>query len=428
MPELLLKAVKIWDPRSAFHGAVLDVQIRRGKIQKIDRNLNSQTSDAVVIAEDDLWVSPAWCDVGAHIPDPGHEYNEDFDTARTAALNGGYADVLVWPDTEPVVDHKGAVMYINSRNAGSVVHFHAIGAISAGLKGEHPAEMYDMFYAGAKAFSDGLDQNLSPALLARALEYLLPLGCYLIHRPTDRLWKQDRPVHEGLMSVKMGLKGQPGLAEWMSVQNGLAVSGYTGGKLFIADLSAQQSVILIQEARKNKINIACSINPMNLLFDDASLEGFSAAYKTDPVLRGKADREALLQAYIEGHIDVLGSNHMPRCAEHKDREFGLAVAGVSSLDTVFASVRTMADVPLDRLLDSLSIRPRTLFNLEPALIGEGESSWITLFGPDRPWLCSPDTMRSKSKNSPLIGRTLKGLVYGVIRGNEWWINSHSSEK
>jgi len=413
----LIKRVTIVDPASSLHRKTVDLFIEDGVLRAVNP-AGSPKADRI-IDEEGLMLSPGWVDVGAYIGDPGMEHREDQHSLRNAAAAGGYTQVAVWPNTQPVVESKADVLYLQGRNSVNVVAILPIGALSVKCKGETLTEMIDMHTAGAIAFSDGLHPLQDGGLLLRALQYVGFFDGLVLNQPMDHHVAAEGQMHEGVVSTTLGLPGMPRLAEELMVHRDLEILAYAGSRLHLHGISSAGSIDMIRKAKASGLRVSASVPVMNLVFTDEALEGFDSNFKVLPPLREESDRQALLKGLKDGAIDFLYSNHVPLDTEAKELEFPYAEFGAINLETTFAVCRTYLkdELPLDRLVELLAIQPRKVLGLEDVRVEEGAPVNFTLFHPEREWVYEEKGIRSKSRNSPLIGKTLRGKPYGILRNN-----------
>ena len=417
----LLRKVRVVDPASAVHGAVVDLRIdAKGMIAAIGEGLEASSDDRLIEAED-LHASPGWFDHYAHFRDPGEEHKEDLESGAAAAAQGGFTAVALLPDTEPACDDKSAVAYVRKRGMDLPVRLHPYGAITQGLKGRELTEMHDLRDAGAIAFAEGHRPIRHAGMLLRALRYTQPMDGLVCSMPLDLDLVGKAVVHEGLEATRLGMAGMPYLAETLMLQRDLSILRYAGGRLHIPLLSSAEGVGLVRAAREEGLMVTAAVAAYQLLLDDRELDGYDANVKVMPPLRSQSDREALIEAVMDGTIGAVCSHHAPQHLDDKQVEFEYAGYGIAGLETTYASLRTaLGDRATPELCCKLlGQQPRQWYGLPQPRIEAGQEAELSLFQPNKAWTPAPAQSRSKARNNPLFGRTLTGRVYGIYARGQW---------
>jgi dihydroorotase len=419
--KLLLKQVTILDTFSPYNGSIKDILIADGLIGKIADSIID--TDARVVEGDELMVSNGWVDIFAHFNDPGFEYKETLETGAIAAAAGGFTNVFVLPNTQPVVSNKTAVEYIVQKSAFLPVNILPLGAISKNIEGKELSEMYDMHHSGAIAFSDGLQPVQTPGLLLKALQYIKAIDGVLIQLPVDKSISKFGLMNESITSTRLGLPGIPSIAEELMVTRDIELAKYTGSRLHITGISTAKSLQVIKEAKENGVMVTCSVTPYHLAFCDEDLANYDTNYKTDPPLRSREDMMALRKGIEEGIIDCIASHHLPQNWDNKVCEFEYASAGMIGLETVFPVINNIfPQIPASVIADLLGNNARKIFSLNKPVIKENETVDITLFTKKDEFIYTDESIKSKSKNSPFIDKRLSGKVIGIINKDRVYLN------
>jgi dihydroorotase len=417
--NIIIRSARIIAPNSPFNHQVKDILIEKGIIKSIGDNLSAK--NAKIIAFDNLHISPGWFDTYAHFCDPGLEHKETLKTGARAAIAGGYTGVLLRPDTVPAVHSKSEVQYIINESKGLGVDIYPMGSLTKDNAGSELTEMYDLYETGAKAISNAETPLDNGGLLLRGLQYLLAVDGVICYRPLNSKLA-DGAVNEGEISVQMGMKGSPALSEDLAVYEALNLAEYTGSKLHLAKVSTAKSVMLIREFKRKGVNVTASVSAHHLLLDETNMLGFDENLKVTPPLRTRKEINALLKGLADGTIDMVCSDHSPQDIESKEKEFEYAEYGIIGLETCFGVLNKAVGhkVDLDRIIESLAIDSRKFINLNVPKIAENEPANLTLFDPDTEYVFEKEMIKSKSKNTPFAGETLKGKVYGII--NKSFVN------
>lgn len=415
----ILKGVRVCDGEQT--GKPLDISIRDGVIDAVGKDLPVPADAEVLASEGTACVSPGWFDVGIQTGDPGFEHREDLQSAAAAAAAGGFTAVACFPNTHPAIDSKSAVAYIRNKTAGGPVTFYPIGAISAHAEGKDLAELYDMHTAGAVAFSDGSRPLQDAGLLLRALQYAQAFDGLIMNWPYHKSIAGGGQMHEGVLSTMLGMKGIPALAEEITVQRDLSLLAYSGGRLHLHLLSTRKGVELVRAAKTAGLPVTASVAAANLCFTDEQLAEFDSNWKVLPPLRDDNHREALLEGLADGTIDFICSNHIPWDTEAKNLEFPFAEFGMIGLETAFALCRTYLQdrLSVEMLVQKWALGPRRALGLPAPEIKPGAPAELTIFDPEFAWTLTVQHIRSKSQNTPFLGRAFKGRVLGIFNRGQF---------
>lgn len=408
--KLIIREAKIIDSKSPFHNKTVDILIVDGFIKKIGTSLpNSENADEVKL--DNLHVSQGWFDSSVSFGEPGFEDRETISNGLDVAAKSGFTAIALQPNAFPVIDNQSQVSFVINKANGFATELFPIGALTKASEGKDMAELYDMKKVGAVAFGD-YNKSLDNAnLLKIALQYVQDFDGLVIAFTQDQNIKGSGVANEGIVSIRLGLKGIPNLAEELQIARNLFVLEYTGGKLHIPTISTAKSVQLIKEAKAKGLNITCSTTVHHLVLTDEKLEEFDTRYKVSPPLRTETDRKALLEGIKDGTIDMVTSDHNPIDIEHKKMEFDTAKDGTIGLESAFGALMTV--LPLETVIEKLT-GGKSTFGIDTQIIDEGSKANITLFNPEPKSIFTKSTILSKSKNSAFLGTGMKGKVHGIV--------------
>jgi dihydroorotase len=420
--SILLRQVKIADPASPFHNKVKDILIKDQQIVSITDHFDGKTD--FVFEKAGTTVSPGWVDPFVHFCDPGMENRETLASGAAAAQKGGFTTVFNIPNTQPVTDNKSQVTYTKQQSNHLPIHVYPIGALSKKIEGKDLAEMIDMYNNGAVAFSDGLHPVQSTLLFLKALQYVKAFDGVVIQMPIDKSLGSLGLMNEGILSTQLGLPGIPAIAEELIISRDIELVRYTQSKLHITGVSTAKGISMIADAKKEGIQITCSVTPYHLFFTEEDLKEYNTLLKVFPPLRTKKDQEALLKAVGNGTVDCISSHHLPQDWDGKTIEFENAKAGIACIETSFSAVlEKLPKLSEEKIAALFSNNARQIFNLPTANIVEGVNAELTLFNVNETTKMSQSSSASKSANSPFWDLSLKGRIIGTVVKNTLHINS-----
>jgi dihydroorotase len=426
LKNLLVKGGRVVDPATGTD-ALLDLLVIDGRIA--ERRPAGKGGGSGVPAGTRILdatgriVCPGFVDMHVHLREPGHEHKETIESGTQAAAAGGFTSVACMPNTEPWNDGLSVTEYVltEARRRGAVNVF-PIGCVSKGGKGEELAEIGDMVRSGAVAVSDDGRPVASSYLMRMALEYTKIFGIPVIDHCEERSLAAKGVMHEGYVSTVLGLKGIPAAAEEISVGSDLTLAGLTSGRLHLAHLSTRGSLEKVRRAREEGVTVTCEVTPHHLLLTDKAVmeSDYDPNTKMNPPLRGEEDREALVQGLRDGTIDAIASDHAPHHLDEKLQEFDDAPFGIVGLET---AVPLMMDrlvrsgaIDLQRLVELMSVNPARILGIEKGTLKVGADADVTILDPELEATVDVSQFRSKSRNSPFHGWTLKGWPVVTVVG------------
>ncbi len=418
--NVLLKKVTIISASSAFHKQVKDILIIDGIIQKINDDINA--ADVQVLMGNNLHASIGWMDIFADFAEPGYEHRETLQTGVNAAAAGGFTDVMLVPNTNPVIGSKSSVEFLIQRAADFAVNIYPIAAVTKNAEGNELAEMYDMHASGALAFSDGKNSIQQSGIILKALQYVAAKNAVIIQVPDDKSISDGGLMNEGIISTRLGLPGKPALAEEIMIARDIALLRYTNSRLHITGVSTKKGLNIIAAAKKEGLQVTCSVTPYHVVFCDNELESYDTNLKLNPPLRTQEDRDAICAALFDGTIDTIASHHSPQHADDKMCEFEYAKNGMIGLQTLFALINKAAN-NMEDIVKMLTENARSIFGITIPFIKEAEKACLTIFEPDVEYIFEEGMNKSLSKNSAFTGREMKGKVIGIINKNKMVLNN-----
>ncbi|PYR25015.1 MAG: dihydroorotase [Acidobacteria bacterium] len=423
MPKCLLKGGRVVDPANGRDGT-FDVLIDGGRIAKVGRDLPVDAGVAVVDIPSGLVICPGLIDMHVHLREPGQEHKETVATGTAAAVAGGFTAVACMPNTNPVNDNAGVTEYILNKAAeANLARVYPIGAVSKGQAGEQLAEIAELGQAGCVAISDDGRPVATAMLMRRALEYAGMFNLPVIEHCEDQTLKNDGVAHEGFHASALGLRGIPGEAESIMALRDIALAELTRGAVHIAHMSARQTLDAVRWGKSRGARVTCEVTPHHFVLTDERLGtpiAFDTNVKMNPPLREEADRDAMLAGIADGSVDVIATDHAPHHYDEKRVEFDHAPFGITGLETAvslcFDRLVHSGIVSLARLVELLSVNPARVLRVAGGSLAEGAPADISMLAPDLSVTVSVARMRSKSKNTPFDGWTLRGGVAATMVG------------
>lgn len=412
--NVLIKSATIIDSKSDFHNQTVDILIDKGTISKIASSIKN-TNDYKEINLENLHVSQGWFDSSVSFGEPGYEERETIANGLKTAAFSGFTAVALNPNSNPVIDSFADVSLVKAKAQNHAVSLYPIGTLTKGALGENMAEMFDMSQAGAVAFYDYQKPIENPNLMKIALQYASNFDGLVLSFPQESRISRSGVMNENISSTRLGLNGNPALAEELQIARDLFLLEYTGGKLHIPTISSAKSVDLIREAKKNKLDVTCSVAIHNLCFIDNALETFNTNFKVSPPIRTQSDVNGLIEGLKDGTIDMVTSDHNPIDIEHKKVEFDHAKYGTIGLESAFGALQTIFTTK--KTVDILT-KGKERFGIESSSISIGEKANLSLFNPKETYTFNKTHITSASKNAIFENAELKGLVYGVISNNK----------
>ncbi|CAD7288580.1 Dihydroorotase [Campylobacter majalis] len=376
----------------------------------------------LVIDASGKYIMPGLIDMHVHFRDPGQEYKDDIISGSRAAVAGGVTTCLPMANTTPVNDNASITRaMIQKANSVGLIDLLPIGAITKALKGNELVEMGDMLEAGAVAFSDDGLPVSSSSVMRAALEYSAGFGSFCISHSEDCSLCRQGVMHEGKVSAILGLKGMAREKEEISVSRDMLLAKLTGGHVHIAHVSSEYSLKIIDMAKRDGIKITCEATPHHFTFSDDEIlaNAYDTNYKISPPLREISDVKAIRKALSSGLIDVIATDHAPHHNDEKCVEFDHAPFGIIGLQTLVPLTLRLVDegvISLEQMVALTSKNPVNLLKISnKGEIKEGFLADIAIIDPDIEYIYDKALNKSKSINSPLFNKKLKGMAIMTIK-------------
>ena len=427
MSALLIKNGRVIDPASGRDG-IADVWIEDGLVKGVGVGLTS--SGATEFDATGMIVAPGFIDMHVHLREPGFEHSETIESGSRAAAAGGFTSICPMPNTSPVNDSVTVTSYIVEKaRRRAIVNVFPIGAITKGSAGEELAAIGSMKEAGAVAISDDGRPVMNARVMRRAMECARSFGIPVINHCEDLHLSAGGDMHEGLESVRLGLRGIPGVSEEVMVARDILLAELTGARYHVAHISSKHSVEMVGFAKLRGLSVTAEITPHHFALADTDMHPYDSNYKMKPPLRSVADVESMIEGVVNGAIDAIATDHAPHAGSEKMQEFEQCPFGILGLETAIAvSLERLVHsgrISLVHLVRMFTANPAWILNLNHAdrgpargTLAPGSAGDVTVFSTERDWTYDVNKSPSKSRNSPFDGKKFKGGPVATIVGGQ----------
>lgn len=395
-----------------------DLLVRDGIVAAVDADPDSE-ADRVIDCKGQV-VTPGLIDLHVHLREPGFEYKEDLQSGLTAAVSAGFTGVCPMPNTSPISDSRPDMEFLirESRRIGKA-QLWPVGAVTQGQEGAQLTEFGQLRKGGAVALSDDGQPINRSMMMRRALEYSLKFEMPIFVHAEDSGLSDNGDMNEGSAATRMGLSGSPCAAESAMVARDIQISALTGGRVHFLHISCARSVELIRTAKRDGIFVTAETCPHYWELTEEAVNGYRTDAKMYPPLRAESDRLAVRKALADGVIDTIGSDHAPHAAYEKAVEFHNAPNGVIGLETTLPlALNLVRDgvIEWSQLVRCLSVNPAAVIGVDRGHLSVGAVADLTVIDPKQSWVVDRDTTRSKSINTPFLGKTMTGRATACIIG------------
>lgn len=401
-----------------------DVLVEGDKIIGVSTRIGAVDNAQVIDCAGRI-LMPAMFDIHVHAREPGQEEKENIATCAEAAINGGVTGFVMMPNTSPAIDNAGVIRTVlESARRTRIGHgIHTAGAITKGRKGEELAAIAGMKSAGCVMLTDDGFPVHNPQVLRRAMEYAREFDMPISSHCEVKELSGKGCMNEGKVSYSLGLQGIPSISEEICINRDIRLAEYTGVQLNIQHVTTAEGMGTVKRAKDRGIRVTCEIAPHHLIFNHEDIGDYDTNYKMNPPLRTPEDNAALLQGLKDGWFDVIATDHAPHTPFEKNQDFASAPFGITGLETVLPSLYhhfiSKGILDWSVIVKHYSAEPRRLMKLPPVPIKEGGIAEFILFNPERSTTFTREFMKSKSINTPFLGKTLQGMVERVVyRGEE----------
>jgi dihydroorotase len=422
MTALVIRGGHVIDPAAGVD-ALKDVLLKDGHVAEIAAPGKLKSANgAEILDATGLYLAPGLVDIHVHLREPGQGYKETIASGTAAAAAGGFTSVAAMPNTTPVNDSPEITRWMQAPERGAVVRVFPIAAATRGSKGEALNDYAALKSAGAVAVSDDGRPILKDNVMHEALAAAARIGLTVIQHAEDTRLTQGASMNLGATSFKLGLRGMPAEAESAMVERDIRLVSDlrdTRAHLHVAHTSTAAALAAVRQARRNGLRVTCEVAPHHFLLTEEHVGSYNTNAKMNPPLRSAADRDAMIEAILDGVVDAIATDHAPHAVHEKEVEFENAPNGITGLETALGlSLRWLHrewKMPLGRVLSLLSAQPAALLGLKGrGTLAVGSFADVVVFDPKAEWTYNARQTKSKSRNTPFDGWTMQGKVRWTI--------------
>ncbi len=419
--DLLIQNGRVIDPSQGLD-VRSDVLLRDGRVAAVEPNISAPEGIRKLNASG-LVVAPGFIDLHSHLREPGREHAETIESGGRAAAAGGFTSVLSMPNTTPVNDNPAVTYFIiQTAIQHSPVNVFPVGAITEASRGERLSPIGGMREAGIVAISDDGMPVMNSNLMRQAMSYAAGFGMVVIDHCEDLNLSAGGLMHEGYTSVRFGLRGISASSEDVMVARNILLAAETGARFHVAHLSTAGALEMVRRAKEHGLAITCEVTPHHFSLIDEDVKDYDSNYKMKPPLRGREDRDAILQGFADGTIDAIATDHAPHAGSEKMQEFELAPFGIIGLETALglATDRLFhaGHISLSRLVELMSTNPARIAGLDRGTLKPRAVADLTIFDPERHWTFDVNRSESRSRNTPFHNTTMRGGPVATIVGGK----------
>lgn len=393
-----------------------EVLIVNGKIKEIGEHVH-EPGDAERIDLNNNLITPGLIDVHVHLREPGYTNKETIATGSKAAAHGGFTTIAAMANLNPTCDTPEKFKeQVNRNEKAGLVKILQYSPVTVNRAGKQPVNIVDQYQAGARLFSDDGAGIQDAGVVYQAMQQLAKVNAPLCDHAQDNQLAQNGVINDGAaIAKKLSLPGMPAISETAQIARNLVIAQATGAHYHVCHVSTKESIDLIRYAKQQGINVTCEVTPHHLLLADADIKEDDAEFKMNPPLRRRVDQQACLVGLLDGTIDCIATDHAPHTDAEKKQGFLNSPNGIVGSETAFALLYThfvkTGIFTLTQLIDWLTVKPQTVFNLENAgLLKVGDPADIAVFDIDHQDIIRPEQFFSKGHNTPFVGDQVYGMT------------------
>lgn len=415
--KTIIKNGHVLNPSTNMDG-VFDVAIENGIISEIAATIATDGADQVIDASG-KYVMPGFIDLHVHFREPGFEYKETIKTGAMSSAKGGYTSVCPMPNTNPAIDSKEMVEWVNEKErTDSVVHILPVGAVTKGQAGVEVTDMKGMKEAGAVAVSEDGKSVMDILVYVEGMKEAAKNNLVVMAHCEDKQLVRGGVMNAGKRAEELGLKGITNSVEDVITARDIFLANETGAQLHLCHCSTKDSVSLVKLAKDAGYKVSGEVCPHHFTLADEDIPCDDANYKMNPPLRSRRDVQALKEGLRDGIMDVISTDHAPHSAEEKAKSMAQAPFGIVGEETAFALTVTelveQGYLTKMQLVEKMSYNPARILGIEKGRLEPGKAADIVIADFDETYTIDTSTFVSKGKNTPFNGKQVKGRVYQTL--------------
>ncbi|HEY3626161.1 MAG TPA: dihydroorotase [Terracidiphilus sp.] len=422
MTSLAIRGGHLLDPAAGVDGPK-DILLKDNRVAEIAAPGKLKLANgAETLDAKGLVIAPGLIDVHVHLREPGQGYKETIATGTAAAAAGGFTAVAAMPNTTPVNDSPETTRWMLAPERGAVVRVFPIAAATRGSKGDAINDFAALKSAGAVAVTDDGQPILKDNVMRETLAAAARVGLSVIQHAEDTRMTQGACMNAGPVAFRLGLRGMPAEAESSLVERDIRLVTElrdARAHLHVAHTSTAAALAAVRQARRNGLRVTCEVAPHHFLLTDEHVGFYNTHAKMNPPLRSATDRDAMIEAILDGVVDAIATDHAPHAMYEKEVEFDRAPNGIIGLETALGLclrwLHREWKMPLGRVMSLLSAQPAALLGLKGrGTLTVGSCADAVIFDPKAEWTYRAAQGKSKSKNTPFEGWTMQGKVHWTI--------------
>jgi len=416
MKEKYLINARIIDPKNQmdeFGGLIID---SKGLIKAVGKKvvIANLPKEAEKIDLKNKILIPGLVDMRIFVGEPGYEYKENFRTLSNAALAGGVTSVVSMPNTSPIIDNVSMVDFLKRRGRDkSKINIFPAASLTKNIEGKQMTELGLLKRKGISAFTDGTKTVQNPQLMARIMNFASQSKSLIMQHAEDNILSEGGLINEGEISTRLGLQGIPALAEKIIVERDLSLLDEYFCRYHISQISTSKTVEVIRKAKNEGKIFSCGVSINNLSLNENDIGDFKTFLKLSPPLRTENDRLSLIKGLSDGIIDVIVSDHKPEDEESKRLTFAQAATGAAGIETLLPLALELfhnKTIKLEKLVASMTSNPAKILKINKGSLDRGCEADLCILDINKSWIVRQNKLRSKSKNTPIENRKLKGQI------------------